>query len=204
MRTAPFSTLRDAQRRQWLLMASAVGVGWTAAPLAWAASSAPSLPTSGRALEALRQPTLRGEARLRFFGFPVYRARLWTEPDFNAQAFASHPLVLELNYERSLKGDAIAERSLVEMRRGRTLSQAQEAEWLASMRRTFPDVSDGDSLTGVYLPGQASYFDLNGQARAPVRDAAFGPAFFGIWLAEHTSEPALRRQLLGLDTSPAR
>jgi hypothetical protein len=86
------------------------------------------------------------------------------------------------------------------MRRGRTLSPAQATEWLAAMRRTFPDVNKGDRLTGVYLPGQASYFALNGQPRAPVRDAAFGPAFFGIWLADHSSEPALRRQLLGLDT----
>ena len=181
------------------MLAPAVWLGCMTAPLAFAASPEPLSTQPDPALKVLRQPTLRGEARLRFFGFSVYRARLWTEPDFNVQNYASHPLVLELNYERSLKGDAIAERSLEEMRRGRTLTQAQESEWLAAMRRTFPDVDDGDRLTGVYRPGQASLFALNGQARAPVRDAAFGPAFFGIWLADHTSEPALRRQLLGLD-----
>ena len=199
MRTLPASTLPDAKRRRWLVLASAMGFGCVTAPLVFATTT--PAPTAGQrpALAALRQPILRGEARLRFFGFPVYRARLWTEPDFNAQAFASHPLVLELNYERSLKGDAIAERSLVEMRRGQTLSPEQEAQWLAAMRRTFPDVNEGDNLKGLYLPGQASYFELNGQARAPVRDAAFGPVFFGIWLADHSSEPAMRRQLLGLD-----
>jgi hypothetical protein len=31
-----------------------------------------------------------------------------------------------------------------------------------------------------------------------LRDEAFGPRFFGIWLATHTSQPELREQLLGL------
>ena len=194
--------MTNTPRRRWLAMAVATGLGWTAAPLVHAVTNnantdtAPTL--AARALAALRQPTLRGEARLRFLGFPVYRARLWTEPDFEAQAFTGHALVLELQYERALKGDAIAERSLEEMRRGATLSREQEAQWLAAMRRSFPDIQNGDRLTGLYQPGQATYFELNGQPRPPVRDPAFGPAFFGIWLAEHTSEPALRRQLLGL------
>ena len=37
---------------------------------------------------------------------------------------------------------------------------------------------------------------FNGTLRATVADPAFGPPFFGIWLAPWTSEPRLRGELL--------
>jgi hypothetical protein len=39
-------------------------------------------------------------------------------------------------------------------------------------------------------------FWFNGQLRATVPDAEFSRLFFGIWLAETTSEPHLRSALL--------
>jgi hypothetical protein len=191
-------------RRHVLAATSAGLLGWACTPMTSALAQNPAAALSGHALTGLRQPRMRGEAQLRFFGFSVYRARLWTEPEFEADAYAEHPLVLELLYDRSLQGEAIAERSLTEMQRSRAISREQGSAWLAAMRRTFPDVSEGDRLTGMYRPGQATFFEFNGRMRAPVNDSAFGPAFFGIWLAETTSEPALRRQLLGLDTKAQR
>ncbi|QCB47292.1 chalcone isomerase family protein [Hydrogenophaga sp. PAMC20947] len=191
-------------RRHVLAATSAAVMSLLAFPLTPAQAQGQPAMHLGQISSVLRQPRLRGEAQLRFFGFSVYQARLWTEPEFEASAYADHPLVLELLYARSLQSEAIAERSLTEMQRGRTISREQGSTWLAAMRRTFPDVSEGDRLTGMYRPGQATHFEFNGQLRAPVNDKAFGPAFFGIWLAESTSEPAMRRQLLGLDTKAPR
>jgi hypothetical protein len=42
-----------------------------------------------------------------------------------------------------------------------------------------------------------SRFFHNGNPRGEVRDAEFTRRFFGIWLGEATSEPALRDSLLG-------
>ncbi len=137
-----------------------------------------------------------GSTRLRVFGFSVYDATLWVEPGFAAESFERHPLALTLSYLRDLKGQAIAERSLVEMARGAQISPAQSQAWLAAMQASFPDVRSGDRLTGLHSPTRGADFWLNGQARPGVADPEFSRLFFGIWLSPATSEPEMRRDLL--------
>lgn len=145
---------------------------------------------------ALPQAQWQGEGRLRFLGMRIYDARLWVAPGFEAAGFARAPLALELRYARSLNGRLIAERSLTEMVRSGPLDEAQRSAWLAAMTGLFPDVKDGDRITGVFTPGTVATFFLNGQPLGEVRDARFAERFFGIWLSPQTSEPALRQALL--------
>ncbi|MES2582982.1 MAG: chalcone isomerase family protein [Pseudomonadota bacterium] len=137
-----------------------------------------------------------GTARMRYFTFNVYDAALWVAPGFSASRYAQSAFGLQLSYLRSLDGKAIAERSLTEMRRGTSLSAAQEQRWLAAMQDAFPDVKAGDRITGMHQPGVGARFWFNGTARGLVADAEFSRLFFGIWLAETTSEPRLRTALL--------
>ena len=139
---------------------------------------------------------LAGSARLRFFGFDVYDARLWVTPGFRAADYAQHTLGLELNYLRSLSGRAIAERSLQEMRRNQAVDIALEQAWLAAMKESFVDIKAGDRLTGLHQPGVGARFWFNSQPRPSIADAHFSRLFFGIWLAESTSEPRMRADLL--------
>lgn len=144
---------------------------------------------------------LRGEGRLRFFGLSVYDIRLWTPSDMPSATLAARwaetPLALEIQYARRLVGKLIAERSIEEMARQETLSEPQAQAWQTEMTRLFPDVGNGDRLTGVMLPGEAARFYFNGEFRGELRDPDFARLFFGIWLAPETSEPALRERLLG-------
>jgi len=154
------------------------------------------------AAQALAHPQLpgsrlQGEATLRYFGLRVYHARLWTLPDFRASQPADQPLVLELEYLRNLKGNAIAERSLQEMQRAGSIPEAQAQRWLAEMQRIFPDVKSGDRISGQLLPGQGVRFWHNGRLAGQMDDALFARRFFGIWLASTTSEPDMRLALLG-------
>lgn len=137
-----------------------------------------------------------GTGRMRYFTFNVYDASLWVAPGFSASHYAQSAFVLQLHYLRSLDGHAIAQRSLVEMRRGATLTTAQEQRWLAAMQQAFPDVKAGDRITGLHQPGMGAHFWFNGAARSVVADPEFSRVFFGIWLAESTSEPRLRAALL--------
>ena len=106
-------------------------------------------------------------------------------------------LALELEYARALDGQAIAERSLKEMKGLARVDAAQAERWLQQMRQIFPDVKKGDRITGVQQPGEAARFFVNGQPRGEVRDAEFTRLFFGIWLSPRTSQPKLREALLG-------
>lgn len=143
------------------------------------------------------QARLVGRGPLRFVGMRIYDARLWSPARPTGDDWATQPLALELQYARSLVGVQIAERSLVEMRRQGPIDPALAERWLATMKTTFPDVREGDRVTGIYRPGTAARFFHNGSARGEWSDAAKAQRFFGIWLSPQTSEPALREALFG-------
>lgn len=134
--------------------------------------------------------------RLRVWGFEVYDARLWTPAGFRHSQYAQHPFALELQYLRRLEGSAIASRSIDEMRRVGSFTDAQAQSWQSAMRELFPDVRQGDRIMGVHLPGVGAEFWVNGQRAGLIKDATFARLFFGIWLDERTSEPKMRTQLL--------
>lgn len=180
-------------RRRTLLTLPAATLLVAAGSRVSASSAAPKPPELAQALPGA---ALRGEGRLRFFGLHVYDARLWAPAPVSADTWDGSPLALELAYARTLYGSAIAERSLEEMRRQGEIAPVQGERWLAEMSRLFPDVRDGDRITGLYRPGRGAAFFYNGQPRGEVADADFARRFFGIWLAPQTSEPALRERLL--------
>jgi Chalcone isomerase-like len=146
---------------------------------------------------ALPGAKLQGQGRLRFFGLHVYDAVLWSAQRLAAAEVATSPLALELRYARTLRGPLIAERSITEMKRVGEFGEAESQRWLDAMKRIFPDVNDGDRITGVHRPGEGALFYINGKPAGEIREAAFARLFFGIWLSPRTSEPALRASLLG-------
>jgi len=139
---------------------------------------------------------LVGQGTLRFLGFDVYRARLWAAPGFDASDYAAHPLALELTYHRGFSAEAIAKRSLDEMRRVGSFTPEQAARWQQALQAALPDVKPGDRLLGVYQPGAGAVFRMGGRVVGEVPDAEFARLFFGIWLSPKTSEPALRQALI--------
>ena len=177
-------------RRHLLIAAPATLFAGLFAPLAAASLRPPEL------AQALPDAQLQGQGRLRFLGLQIYDIRLWAPKPVSADDWAQAPLALELAYARTLYGRAIAERSLDEMRRQGEIAPTEAERWLGEMVRLFPDVKDGDRLTGVNLPQAGARFFYNGQLRGEVKDAAFARRFFGIWLAPQSSEPSLRERLL--------
>lgn len=179
-------------RRQAIALGAAIALPLLAPKAAGQTGAAPP----PELVSELPGATLAGGTRMRFFGLNIYDARLWVTPGFQAATYWQHAFALELVYLRSLGGQAIAQRSLDEMRRSGPLNTEVADRWLATMRKLFPDVAAGDRITGLHSPGQGARFWVNGQPRPAVNDAEFSRAFFGIWLAESTSEPRLRTELL--------
>lgn len=197
---APTAT-RPARRRVLALLPAIAlhRLAPTSLLLAAAHGHAAEDPLPAEIAQALPQARLQGQGLYRHFGFRIYRARLWTQPGFQPGAYVQHPFALELIYARTLDGSAIAERSLAEMQRAAPVQDAQAQDWLTFMRRAFPDVAEGDRLSGIHQPLGTTRFLHNGRPTAALQDADFARRFFGIWLAPHTSAPALRRELLGED-----
>lgn len=162
-----------------------------------AASAQPAAnDTRAELQQVLPQAQLVGKGRLSVWGFQVYDARLWANPGFGAGNFTAQPLALELAYLRDFDSQAVAERSISEMRRATPVSEVTAEKWMAAMARVLPDVKKGDRVMGVHRPGVGASFWMNGRPTGEIRDAEFARLFFGIWLAPTTSEPGLRTALL--------
>jgi hypothetical protein len=110
---------------------------------------------------------------------------------------------LGLTYTRSLKGLAIADRTISEMqtlaqRNGQSWEPARVASWQRQLRALIPDVQAGDRITGVNQPMQGVALFLNEVALGTVQGADFAELFFGIWLSSQSPQPTMRQALLAL------
>lgn len=138
---------------------------------------------------------LVGRGVLSYAFWDVYEATLFA-PDgvWNS----NQPFALSIHYFRVIKGKDIADRSVQEIRQQGFTDEVTLAAWHAQMKAIFPDVKNGTVLTAVYAPGKHTAFYNGTTVIGAIKGDDFGNAFFGIWLAEKTSEPTLRRALLGL------
>jgi hypothetical protein len=160
------------------------------APFAFAAP--PPLPPAVATLAPSLQ--FQGGGEMTFFGLPVYDGWFWcTGHGFSLE----YPLVLDLIYKRTLEGQAIAARSVDEITKLGLGTPEQRTHWGELMRRIFPDVHDGDRLTGISMPPGIARFFHNGRQIGEIDDHDFTRAFFGIWLDPRTSRPEYRKRLLG-------
>lgn len=162
-------------------------------PLQAALAAQPPAPAA--VTTELRQPFLLGQGTHRWFGLKIFDATLWSttqEWQGLTQRFA-----LELRYARHLSGKKIAEVSIEEMQKLEKLKPEQQQRWLQQMQAMFPDVEENTRITGVHLPGEGARFFLNDQPLGEIRDPEFARLFFGIWLDNRSSVPALRAQLTG-------
>lgn len=145
---------------------------------------------------ALDFPGLRlaGEGRLRWFGLHIYDASLWIG---GARWQPDRQFALDIRYAREVKAQRLIETTLDEMRRLGFGDEMSREKWSAEMARVFPDVKQGERLTGVNRPGAGVGFYHQGKVVGSIDDPGFATAFFAIWLDSRTREPGLRRSLIG-------
>ena len=141
---------------------------------------------------------LRGQANMRWFGLLLYEARLWTLDAFDSRQWADQRFALELVYARSFDGAKIAQASLELMQAQHGKAAERDRQWLAWMQQSFPNIQAKDRLLGLHQGAkEGCRFVHNRQVRLDIPDSQFAKAFFGIWLDPRTTEPALRRSLIG-------
>lgn len=142
------------------------------------------------------QVQLQGLGRLNFWGFHVYDANLYRGTAKDSQEFA-----LELKYQRSFSGEAIASRTAEEMK-NLGVADAQATSWGKELASILPNVEPGQTIAAVYIPKQGTSFFYEGKRISQIQGADFAKAFFGIWLDSKTSAPKLRAELLGQGCPP--
>ena len=133
-----------------------------------------------------------GSGEFRYWGFLVYDASLWAPL---GEYRSDGPFALSLRYARSISRDDIVKASIDQMR-DLGFAVERHPEWTQKLNQVMASVKAGDTLTGVYTPGQGAVFFYNDKLTGQI-DERLAEAFFAIWLNPRTSEPALRQALLG-------
>ncbi len=134
-----------------------------------------------------------GSGRLSYLFMPIFDATLYGP---QGRWDANQPFALRLDYLRPLKGKAIAKNSVEEMRK-QGAPDASLKIWGAQLEAIIPDVGHGVSITGVRDAAGATGFYSGDKWLGGISAPEFSTCFFAIWLGEKTSQPALRKQLLG-------
>ncbi|WP_428523776.1 chalcone isomerase family protein [Roseibium sp.] len=147
----------------------------------------------GAAIGSVPSASLVGEGRMKFLGFNVFDAELFAP---NGVYSSTNPFALRLTYLRNFKGKAIAEKSAEEMAK-QGVSKAQLDGWTKQMTAIFPNVSSGQSVTGVRTASGSSRFYFGNKEIGTIADPAFTRHFFDIWLGNKTQNPRLRAKLVG-------
>ena len=146
-------------------------------------------------LKSIPNAQVVGEGTLRVAFWDVYHATLYAPSGtFNQR----QPFALSIRYMREIEGADIAKRSVEEMRNQGFVDESALARWQTQMVSIFPDVQDGTVLSAVFFPGKETVFYRGNEKIDAIRDAVFTRQFSNIWLSEKTSEPKLRKQLLGM------
>lgn len=144
--------------------------------------------------KSVPSPQTVGKGQFHYLFMHIYDAELFAS---NGTYAPDAPFALKLTYHRALDGEDIAEESIRQMRKQGLKDEAALSRWRAEMQKVFPNVAKGDSLTGVRTSGGGADFYHGENPIGEIKDPAFADAFFGIWLNPKTTEPTLRKQLLG-------
>ncbi|MDX2073447.1 MAG: chalcone isomerase family protein [Alphaproteobacteria bacterium] len=135
-----------------------------------------------------------GEGRLSVVFWDVYDATLYAP---NGQWHPEKPYALSIRYFREIEGGDIADRSIAEIKKQGFSDQEMLEDWHKQMLDILPNVKNGTELTALFTDKETTDFYHSGKRIGTINDPLFGKHFFGIWLNENTSEPTLRRALLG-------
>lgn len=142
------------------------------------------------------QAKLLGQGELTWFGFSIYKAKLWQESKtFNPDA----NFALEISYLRSISKQRFVDTSIDEIKRlyGQTITEETLQKWRTYMEKAFTDVKEGDQLIGVNISQYGCRFYSKEKLLAEVQDEKFSKAFFSIWFDPRTKDSRLRNSLLG-------
>jgi hypothetical protein len=134
-----------------------------------------------------------GEGTYSKFMIDAYDAAIWTD----AKEWSMEiPFALSLKYRMHFTSKDIVGRSLEEMNHVEPLTKEQVEEYNQILGKLIPDVSPGDVITAVYMPGKWEDFYYNGKKTGRIESDALARHFLAIWLSPKTSAPNLRNNLI--------
>lgn len=136
-----------------------------------------------------------GQAKMQYLFWDVYDATLYTPS--GSYKSEQMPVKFTLTYLRDFKAKDIVKATKEQWRHlGKT---ELDALYSAKLLQMWPNIKKGESLTLQTNEQGISVFFHNNEMIGQIDDTRFANEFLAIWLSEKTSEPTLRKQLLGIN-----
>ena len=133
----------------------------------------------------------RGQGEMSYLFWKLYSAEFYATPTNSDRA-------LKLEYYRAIDSKDLVDATKEQWNKlGYSNNNIQR--WLQPLYEMWPNVEAGSTLTIRVTEDNISRFYFDEQPIGTIQDKQFGEAFLAIWLSENTSEPDLRKQLLGLN-----
>lgn len=135
-----------------------------------------------------------GNATFTFLFWDIYNSRLFTKTgkyDDNS----GQDLLFKINYLKDISADELIKRT-VEQWQHLKYDESKYQHYIPKMKAIWPDIKSGDSLT-LYRKNQTTIFYFNNEEVGNINDKSFSNLFLDIWLSNNTSQPKLRKQLIG-------
>ena len=136
-----------------------------------------------------------GTAKLKVLFFEVYESSLYT-PTGQYAGF-NDTVRLDIRYLRDFAAAALLKQTAKEWQK-LDMTNADINQWLPQLANIWPDVSQNDVLSARRIHPSKLDFYFNEQLIGSINDHQLADAFLAIWLSPNTSEPDLRKQLIGM------
>lgn len=107
-----------------------------------------------------------------------------------------YPQALTIHYHKSIDQQRLIDATMEQWQQ-QNLDATLYQPWLSRLQRIWPNIENGDRLTLYVSKSGKSDFYHNQLLLGSIDNPAFSEAFLGIWLAKNTSQPSLRKQLIG-------
>ncbi len=144
-------------------------------------------------LTEIKQPlVLVGKAKFSVLFWHIYDSALFT---YDGKYQEDAAFLFEINYLRDISRDDLIERT-VEQWQHLGVDSIKYQPFLADLANIWPNISKGDQLA-MWTDGQSTAFYFNQAFQGQIADPAFSQLFASIWLSPQTSQPKLRKKLLG-------
>lgn len=135
-----------------------------------------------------------GEGEMSWLFIDLYKAALYSQNgDYKEHTY---PQALNITYQKDIGKKHLISATEKEWNK-LSINNKQSPYWLASLNKLWPDIKKGDNLLFMVEANGQGFFYHNDHLLGGINSRQFSDAFLAIWLSKNTSEPSLRKQLVG-------
>tara|TARA_R110000737_G_scaffold324376_1_gene337313 strand:- start:353 stop:976 length:624 start_codon:yes stop_codon:yes gene_type:complete len=139
--------------------------------------------------------TLLGKAKFSVLFWDIYESQLLTSDGRHPFSNTCQHSLFEIQYLRDISKKELIENTVAQWQY-LALDENEYRSFVPLLENIWPDIKAGDQLSMLNQIGMTSFY-LNEKKIGDIASLTFAKAFLSIWLDKNTSEPKLRKKLLG-------